>query len=88
MGDYDRGGWGNQGGFNQGGFNQGGGFNDRGGDRGDSYGGAWGGGPSPAGDALVRCHRVARGGRRRPLRRRACFCTQVPARGGRDKRSG
>ena len=44
MGDYDRGGWGNQGGFNQGGFNQGGGFNDRGGDRGDSYGGAWGGG--------------------------------------------
>ena len=44
MGDYDRGGWGNQGGFNQGGFNQGGGFNDRGGDRGDYYGGAWGGG--------------------------------------------
>ena len=47
MGDYDRGGWGNQGGFNQGGFNQGGGFNDRGGDRGDSYGGAWGGGRWP-----------------------------------------
>ena len=49
MGDYDRGGWGNQGGgggYNQGGYDQGGGGfgGDRGGDRGNSYGGAWGGG--------------------------------------------